>query len=135
MKQMYANLLQLDRPFYEVHEDGYDPLLSIVRFWDGYPLAAIREYLIALNRALADGGTAVHTKNETINHAIFCADVLRVLIAYFLTHSRNIDVRTINLSKLEANDQEIKLTKKIHDFFQRINHSNTYDDETSKKNF
>lgn len=125
MKQMYANLLLLDRPFYEIHEDNYDPLIAVKSFWDSYPLAALREYFINLERTVADYSLSPQMKSEKIDQTLLFADLLRVLIAYCLIHGHNIDLRVLNISTLQANKEELLLTKKIHDFFQFINQPNT----------
>ena len=123
MKAIYEDLLHLDRPFYEIHEEGYDPLKAIINFWDHYPLATIREFLYALDLKCKTLGAATENKLEAVQQTLFLADILRALMAYFLTHSRQIDVGRIKLSTLEANIEEIQLTKKINDFFQSINQS------------
>ncbi|MFA4980173.1 MAG: hypothetical protein WC589_21860 [Sphingobacterium sp.] len=121
MKAIYEDLLHLDRPFYEIHEDTYDPLKCIESFWDNYPLVTIREYLYALDLKCKTLGAATESKLEAVQQTLFLADILRALMAYFLTHSRHLDATQINLSTLEANLEEIQLTKKIHSFFQSIN--------------
>ncbi|WP_313187995.1 hypothetical protein [Sphingobacterium siyangense] len=121
MKAIYEDLLHLDRPFYEIHEDSYDPLKCIESFWDNYPLVTIREYLYALDLKCKTLGEATESKLETVQQTLFLADILRVLIAYFLTHSHQINTGQIRLSTLEANMKELQLTKKINDFFQSIN--------------
>ena len=123
MKAIYEDLLLLDRPFYEIHEDSYDPLKCIERFWDNYPLVTIRENLYALDLKCKTLGEVTESKLEAVQQTLFLADVLSALIAYFLTHSRQIDTSQIRLSTLEANMKELLLTKKINDFFQSINQS------------
>lgn len=125
MKAIYEDLLHLDRPFYEIHEGNYDPLKAITNFWDNYSLTAIREYLYALDLKCRTLGSVVKNKLEDVKQTLLLADILRALMAYFLTHSRNIDIHEIKLSKLEENLKEIQLTKKISDFFQSINNANT----------
>ncbi len=124
MKAIYEDLLHLDRPFYEIHEDSYNPLKCIERFWDNYPLVTIREYLYALDLRCRTLGEATESKLEALQQTLFLSDILRALIAYFLTHSRHLDTSAIKLSTLEANRKEIQLTKKINDFFQSINQPN-----------
>ncbi|MGB3103763.1 hypothetical protein [Sphingobacterium siyangense] len=121
MKAIYEDLLHLDRPFYEIHEDSYDPLECIESFWGNYPLATIREYLYAFDLKCKTLGTATESKLEAVQQTLFLADILRALMAYFLTHSRQIDTTQVKLATLEANMEEIQLTKKINDFFQSIN--------------
>jgi hypothetical protein len=121
MKAIYEDLLHLDRPFYEIHEDSYDPLKCIESFWDNYPLVTIREYLYALDLKCKTLGEATECKLEALQQTLFLADILRAFIAYFLTHTNQIDTGQIKLSTLEANMEEIRLTRKIHDFFQSIN--------------
>lgn len=121
MKPIYEDLLHLDRPFYEIHEDSYDPLKCIENFWDNYSLVSIREYLYALDFKCKILETAAESKLEAVQQTLFLADVLRALIAYFLTHSRQINTDQIRLSTLETNINEFQLTKKINDFFQSIN--------------
>ncbi len=123
MKAIYEDLLHLDRPFYEIHEDSYDPLKCIESFWGNYPLATIRENLYALDLKCKTLGTASESKLEAVQHTLFLADILRALMAYFLTHSRHLDTTQLKLSTLEANRKELQLTKKINDFFQSINQS------------
>ncbi|PUV22898.1 hypothetical protein [Sphingobacterium athyrii] len=125
MKTIYEDLLHLDRPFYEIHEDSYDPLKCIESFWDNYPLATIREYFYALDLKCQTLRSVAKNKPEPVKQTLSLADILRALMAYFLIHSRQIDTDQIKLSTLEVNMQEIQLTKKIHDFFQSINHTNT----------
>ncbi|WON96116.1 hypothetical protein [Sphingobacterium sp. UGAL515B_05] len=121
MKAIYEDLLHLDRPFYEIHEDSYDPLKCIESFWDNYPLVTIREYLYALDLKCKTLGEATECKLEALQQTLFLADILRAFIAYFLTHTNQIDTGQIKLSTLEANMEEIRLTRKIYDFFQSIN--------------
>lgn len=125
MKPIYEDLLHFDRPFYEIHEDNYHPVKAITNFWDNYSLTAIREYLYALDLKCQTLGSVVKNKPEAAKQTLFLADILRALMAYFLTHSHNIDIREIKLSKLEENLEEIQLTKKNNDFFQSINNTNT----------
>lgn len=121
MKAIYEDLLHLDRPFYEIHEDSYDPLKCIESFWNNYPLATIREYFYAMDLKCKTLGTDTESKLEAVQQTLFLADILRAFIAYFLTHTNQIDTSQIKLSTLEANMEEIRLTRKIHDFFQSIN--------------
>lgn len=121
MKAIYEDLLHLDRPFYEIHEDSYDPLKCIERFWDHYSLVTIRENLYALDLKCKTLGEATESKLESLQQTLFLSDILRALIAYFLTHSAQIDTGQLKLSALEANMGELQLTKKINDFFQSIN--------------
>ncbi|HAF35173.1 MULTISPECIES: hypothetical protein [Sphingobacterium] len=121
MKAIYEDLLHLDRPFYEIHEDSYDPLKCIENFWDNYPLVTIREYLYALDLKCKTLGEVTESKLEAVQQTLFLADILRALVAYFLTHSRHLDTTQLKLSTLEANMKEIQLTKQINDFFQSIN--------------
>ncbi|HAU54367.1 MAG TPA: hypothetical protein DCW66_14455 [Sphingobacterium sp.] len=121
MKAIYEDLLHLERPFYEIYEDSYDPLKCIESFWDNYPLVTIRENLYALDLRCKTLGEVTESKLEAVQQTLFLADVLRALIAYFLTHSRQIDTSQIRLSTMEANMKEIQLTKQINDFFQSIN--------------
>ncbi|HAU55508.1 MAG TPA: hypothetical protein DCW66_20460 [Sphingobacterium sp.] len=121
MKAIYEDLLHLDRPFYEIHEDSYDPLKCIESFWDNYPLVSIREYLYALDFKCKNLETAAESKLEAVQQTLFLADILRALMAYFLTHSRHLDTTQIKLSTLDLNRKELQLTKKINDFFQSIN--------------
>jgi len=121
MKAIYEDLLQLDRPFYEIHEKNYDPLKAITNFWNHYSLVTVREYLCALDLKCKTTETATENKIETLQQALFFADILRALIAYFLMHSSQFDTGQIKLATLEANMEEIQLTKKINDFFQSIN--------------
>ncbi|MGJ1193436.1 hypothetical protein [Sphingobacterium siyangense] len=123
MKAIYEDLLHLDTPFYEIHEDSYDPLKCIESFWDNYPLVTIRENLYALDLRCRTLGEATESKLDAVQQTLFLADILRALMAYFLTHSRQIDTSQIRLSTLEANMKEIQLTKQINDFFQSINQS------------
>lgn len=121
MKAIYEDLLHLDRPFYEIHEDSYDPLKCIESFWGNYPLATIREYLYGLDLKCKTLGAATESKLEAVQQTLFLSDILRALIAYFLTHSRQLDTTQIKLSTLDLNMEEIRLTKKINDFFQSNN--------------
>ncbi|WP_286883792.1 MULTISPECIES: hypothetical protein [Sphingobacterium] len=121
MKAIYEDLLHLDRPFYEIHEDSYDPLKCIESFWGNYPLATIRENLYALDLKCKTLRTASESKLEAVQQTLFLADILRALMAYFLTHSRHLDTSQVKLSTLDLNMEEIRLTKKINDFFQSIN--------------
>ncbi|WP_286844573.1 MULTISPECIES: hypothetical protein [Sphingobacterium] len=124
MKAIYEDLLHLDRPFYEIHEDSYDPLKCIESFWDNYPLVSIRENLYALDLKCKTLGAATECKLEALQQTLFLSDILRALIAYFLTHSRHLDTTQVKLSTLDLNMEEIRLTKKINVFFQSINQPN-----------
>ncbi|HAT92367.1 MAG TPA: hypothetical protein DCS36_08225, partial [Sphingobacterium sp.] len=93
----------------------------IESFWDNYSLVTTREYLYALDFKCKNLETATESKLEAVQQTLFLADVLRALIAYFLTHSRHLDTTQLKLSTLEANMKELLLTKQINDFFQSIN--------------
>ncbi|MGJ1403363.1 hypothetical protein ACR79N_08330 [Sphingobacterium siyangense] len=123
MKAIYEDLLHLDTPFYEIHEDNYDPLKCIESFWDNYPLVTIRENLYALDLRCRTLGEATESKLDAVQQTLFLADILRALMAYFLTHSRHLDTTQIKLSTLGASMEELQLTKQINDFFQSINQS------------
>lgn len=118
MRSNYAHLVLLDWVIYETHRSGYDPVKNVQDFWDKYPLSVIQDYIVALQPKTSD------RKKGHIQMTEFSVDLLRILIAYFMIHTTEMDLGNISIS-LEINNEEIETSKSISAFFNRVSTSNT----------
>lgn len=115
MKPKCNYILVLERTLYDVHQSDYYPLKNIEAFWKQYPIGVIRDHIIELQ--------------STVNSdqlSGFSIDLLRALAAYLTAHINKLDLSQIALlNEMETNKNELKVTKEISDFFNRIFQSNT----------
>ncbi len=115
MKPKCNYILALERTLYYVHESDYDPLKDIEAFWKQYSIGLIRDNLIELQSKV---------NSEALSG--FSLDVLKALVAYLTSHIKKLDLAQIALlNEIETNKNELKVTKEISDFFNRISQSNT----------
>ncbi|KKO89692.1 hypothetical protein AAW12_19005 [Sphingobacterium sp. Ag1] len=120
MRSDYAHLILLDLVIYETHRSGYDPVKNVQDFWDKYPLSTIQDYIVVLHPDTSD------KENLKVNPQLseFSVELFRVLIAYFMIHTTQLDLGKVSIS-LEVNKEAIDTSKAISDFFQRVSPSNT----------
>ncbi len=115
MKPKCNYILPFERTLYDVHESIYDPLKDIEAFWKQYPIGVIRDNLIELQSKV---------NSEQISG--FLLDLLRALAAYLTAHLSNLDLAPLSLSEVfETSKEELKITKKIFDFFEHVSQPNT----------
>jgi len=105
---------------YETHREEYDPIQNVQNFWGKYSLNTILEHMVALQP---------NVDNTEGNYSIdqlstFSVDLLRTTIAYFMLHMDKADLGKVQIST-SVNEEELKATKEISDFFQRVSESNT----------
>lgn len=120
MRSNYAHLVLLDMVIFETHQSGYDPVKNIRDFWDKYPLKEIQDYIVALQPDTIDKGNL----NNNSQLSEFSVELLRVLIAYFMIHTTQLDLGKVSIS-LEVNKETIDTSKAISDFFNRVSPSHT----------
>ena len=120
MRSIYAHLILLDLVIYETHRSGYDPVKNVQDFWDKYPLSTIQDYIAALQPNIRDNENL--KGNPQLSE--FSVELLRVLIAYFMIHTNQLDLGKVSIS-LEVNKETIDTSKAISDFFHRVSPSNT----------
>lgn len=122
MNQKYSNVLALELALYEIHDKGYDPIQKIIDFWEKYDLISIQNTI----NLLLKNHTDTNYMNEiyVVSHKkVFSADLFRLLVAYFMTHTNPVSVDNIDISDAETTQisrQELSITKRIHEFFGRI---------------
>ncbi|WP_341831629.1 hypothetical protein AACH28_23005 [Sphingobacterium thalpophilum] len=115
MKPKCNYFLALERTLYHVHQSDYYPLKDIEAFWKQYPIGLIRDNLIELQ-----------SKVNSEQLSAFSLDLLKALVAYLTAHLNNLDLTPLSLSEgFEASKEELKATKEISDFFDRVSPSNT----------
>ena len=122
MNQKNINLLASELAFYEIHDTGYDPLKRIIDFWKKYDLIGIRNTFNVLLKKLNDPN---YTDEPYVHQhmQIFSVDLIRILIAYFIVHTRNIDMNGIDLSNADSTQvslAELSITARIDEFFKKI---------------
>ncbi|GAA0886419.1 hypothetical protein GCM10009120_50180 [Sphingobacterium siyangense subsp. cladoniae] len=120
MKSNYAHLVLLDMVIFETHQPGYDPVKNVQNFWEKYPLIAIQDYIVALQPDTRDKEKI--RDNPQLSE--FSIELLRVLMAYFMIHTTQLDLGKVSIS-LEVNKETIDTSKSISDFFNRVSPSNT----------
>ncbi|QRY59773.1 hypothetical protein [Sphingobacterium siyangense] len=115
MKPKCNYILPFERTLYDVHESDYDPLKDIEAFWKQYSIGMIRDNLIELQ-----------SKLNSEQFSEFLLDLLRALIAYLTAHLSHLDLAPLSLSEVfETSKEELKTSKEISDFFQRVPQTNT----------
>lgn len=120
MRSNYAHLILLDLVIYETHRSGYDPVKNVQDFWDKYPLSKIKDYIVVLHPDTVDN----EKMNDNPQLSEFSVELLRVLIAYLMIHTTQLDLGKVSIS-LEVNKEAIDTSKAISDFFNRVSPSNT----------
>lgn len=120
MRSNYAHLILLDLVIYETHRSGYNPVKNVQDFWDKYSLSAIHEHILALQSQKHN----VKKKYGIDRLSTFSIDLLRTLIAYFMMHVDKADLGKVEIA-MAMNMEELKMTKKISDFFQSVHSSNS----------
>lgn len=115
MKSQCTDILFFERTLYDVQLANYDPLKDIKAFWKQYPIDLIRDNIIELQS---------NVNSEQLSG--FSLALLKALAAYLMAHVSNVDLSKIGVSEfLKVSKEELKITKKISDFFQRVSPSNT----------
>lgn len=103
---------------YETHREEYDPIQNVQNFWEKYSLSTIHEHIVALQPDVTE-------RNYSVDElSTFSVDLLRVLIAYLMIHTTQLDLGKVSIS-VEVNKETINTSKAISDFFNRISQSNT----------
>ena len=120
MRSNYAHLILLDLVIYETHRSGYDPLKNVQDFWDKYPLSTIKDHIVVLHPDTVDN----EKMRDNPQLSEFSVELLRVLMAYFMIHTIQLDLGKVSIS-VEVNKETIDTSKAISDFFNRISPSNT----------
>lgn len=120
MRSNYAHLILLDLVIYETHRSGYDPLKNVQDFWAKYPLSTIKDYIVVLHPDTVDNEKM--SGNPQLSE--FSVELLRVLMAYFMIHTTQLDLGKVSIS-LEVNKETIDTSKAISDFFNRVSQFNT----------
>ncbi|HAU55822.1 MULTISPECIES: hypothetical protein [Sphingobacterium] len=122
MKPVYANLVQLDLAFYEIYQEGYNPLKNIKDFWSTYAIDTCKNYIAALME-----NSLTHAKvSDTIKQdgeKDFFGALIRLLIAYFMIHFQNLDMNWAEISFSESREriqEDLDTKKRIYDFFSSI---------------
>lgn len=114
MKPKCSYILALERALYDIHESDYEPLKDIEAFWKQYPIGVIKDDLIEL-----------HSKVNSEALSGFSIALLKALTAYLIAHVSNVDLSKIGVSEfLKVSKEELKLTKEISDFFNRVSPPN-----------
>ncbi|CAM3688756.1 hypothetical protein [Sphingobacterium prati] len=122
MNQKYSNVLALELALYEIHDAGYDPIQKIIDFWEKHDLISIQRTIDLLLKNHTD----INYMNEiyVVSHKqVFTADLFRLLVAYFMAHTNPIQIDNIDIYDADTSQvslQEITMTKRIHDLFDRI---------------
>ncbi|MDR3007183.1 MAG: hypothetical protein LBV59_04570 [Sphingobacterium sp.] len=122
MNQKYSNVLALELALYEIHDAGYDPVQKIIDFWEKYNLISIQRTIDLLLRNQTD--TNYMNEIYVVSHKqVFTADLFRLVVAYFVLHTNSNVIDNIDISDAETTQvsrQELSITKRIHDLFERI---------------
>ncbi|PUV22761.1 hypothetical protein [Sphingobacterium athyrii] len=119
MNQKYIPVLPLEIAFYEINDKGYDPLKVIRDFWANYHIndcydnieLVIEKYKYVVEVPNVFDANKKHT---------FFLDLLRLLVAYYQVHSHAIKLDDIGFSCFKVSEhykEDLKITKRIHDFF------------------
>jgi len=104
---------------YETHRSGYDPVKNVQDFWDKYPLSTIKDYIVVLHPDTVDN----EKTKDNPQLSEFSVELLRVLIAYLMIHTTQLDLGKVSIS-IELHKESIDTSKAISDFFNRVSSSN-----------
>jgi hypothetical protein len=122
MNQKSNNLLPFELAFYEIYDNGYDPLNTITEFWSQYTITDCQESLWTLFENYRKGAVQEDAA-EVIQMHTFLMKVCRLLIAYFLVHFRKIEIDALPfvfVESIEAITADLEAKQRIHSFFNRI---------------
>lgn len=105
---------------YETHKEEYDPIQNVQNFWEKYSLNTIHEHIVALQPDVdnTEGNCSIDQLST------FSVDILRTMIAYFMMHMDKVELGKVQIST-SVNEEELAITERISDFFQRVSQSNT----------
>ncbi len=122
MNQKSIQLLPFELAYYEIYDNGYDPLNTIREFWSQNTITACQESLWALFENYRKGIAQEDAADIKHMHTILMK-VCRVLMAYFLVHFRKIEIDAVPFAFAEPADvitADLEAKQRIHSFFNRI---------------
>ncbi|WP_343558103.1 hypothetical protein [Sphingobacterium sp.] len=122
MNQQSNNLLPFELACYEIYDNGYDPLYTIMDFWSQHTITDCQESLWKFFENYRKGITQENAAEVKQMHT-FLMKVCRVLIAYFLVHFRKIEIDAVPFAfaePAEAIVADLEAKQRIHSFFNRI---------------
>ncbi|MDR3006849.1 MAG: hypothetical protein LBV59_02880 [Sphingobacterium sp.] len=122
MNQKSSNLLPFELAFYEIYDNGYDPLDTIREFWSQHTITDCQENLWTFFENYRKCTLQEDAADVKQMHT-FLMKVCRVLMAYFLVHFRKIDIDAVPFTFAEPADvitADLESKQRIHSFFNRI---------------
>ena len=122
MNQKSNNLLPFELAYYEIYDNGYDPLNTVREFWSQHTITDCQESLWALFESYRKCAVQEDAADVKQMHT-FLMKVCRVLIAYFLVHLRKIEIDAMPFAfaePVEVITADLEAKQRIHSFFNRI---------------
>src|SRR5690606_6558283 len=98
MTNFSTKLLALDLAFYQVHNEGYDPVDDIKNFWDKYDIKSCQDlifFLFLIQNENPGNEKLIYTSDQIQE---FLMAVLYLIRGYFEAHNRKVDLREIDLA-------------------------------------
>ncbi|TWI25866.1 hypothetical protein IQ31_00438 [Sphingobacterium siyangense] len=115
-------MLPFELACYEIYDNGYDPLHTIMDFWSQHTITELQEILWVLFENYRKGTVQEDVADVKQMHT-FLMKVCRVLMAYFLVHFRKIGIDVLPFAFAEPADvitADLEAKQRIHSFFNRI---------------
>ncbi|WP_313672654.1 hypothetical protein [Sphingobacterium multivorum] len=122
MKPVYSNLVQLDLVFYEIYQEGYNPLKNIKDFWSTYAIDTCNNHIAALMESSLTHAKASDTTKQD-GEKDFFGSLSRLLIAYFMIHFQKLDINWAEISFFKSRkriQEDLDTKKRIYDFFSKV---------------
>lgn len=126
MNPYYSKFLSFDLAFYEIHDDGYDPLKTIENFWKRYSIKTVCDYLVDVETHLANISPNEQQTFAPEELSAFKIELFRTLVAYLIAHYKEIDLsKILPPAILATTKEEVETSKKVYDFFKSTSQVDT----------
>lgn len=123
MKQFYPFMSDLDLELYLINYTEYDPIHIISKFWRKYDLGTFYDRIVELGSVYMGNSYNCKPKFGFGEMRGFMKQLIRISIAYYITHTRRIELSNIDLSAFannRINEEDIRTAKIIYGFFERF---------------
>ncbi|OFV10596.1 MULTISPECIES: hypothetical protein [Sphingobacterium] len=123
IKKLLRNMTEIDMDIYfNIHVEGYDPIQNIIAFWESYDIDSISVYIeeqVTICMGNPQNKKLLFNTNELND---FNKALVRLVMSYLVSLVRKLDFRHADLSEVvDKHERELKISKQMHDFFNRLN--------------
>jgi len=117
-------LAELDKNFfYNIHDKQYDPIKNILELWTSYDMDSIRTYIEDQISVYMGNPLNKEFKYNTEEMCEFTKALVKLLMSYFISHIRKLDLQDIDFLKLDnyiTHERGLRISKEMYNFFHRL---------------